>query len=333
MRLPLSAPPFWNRKAGAAARLLAPLARLYGERVAARMAQPGLRVAAPVVCVGNFTLGGAGKTPTAIAIAEALIALGEHPFFLSRGYGGSLRGPHLVAPGDEAARVGDEALLLARIAPTIVAADRVAGARLAMERGASVIVMDDGFQNPSLAKDAAFVVVDGATGIGNGLAFPAGPLRAPLHAQTPFATAVIVIGPGEAGARVAAYARGAARPVFQARLEPVGSEALAGRRVLGFAGIGQPEKFRRTLLGLGARVVAFEPFADHHRYTEAEATALARRAQADRLQLVTTEKDLVRIGGGRAREALASMTFAVPVRLTIDDPDGFLDLLRDLIRR
>jgi tetraacyldisaccharide 4'-kinase len=325
-------PAFWQRRTPSIlARLLSPLGHFYGGRVAARMGKAGRRVGVPVLCVGNFTLGGSGKTPMALAIAELLIEAGEKPVFLTRGYGGSIRGPALVGPDDRADKVGDEPILLARLAPTIVAADRVAGAARAIEAGASVIIMDDGFQNPSLSKAGAIVVVDGEAGIGNGLSFPAGPLRAPLYAQTPFATAVVIIGPGEAGERVAAYARGAARPVFRAALEPSRDLDLAGRRVLAFAGIGRPAKFRATLEALGAEVVAFETFADHHPYSEAEAVALATRAQAERLLPVTTEKDYARLEGGRARAALASMTLPVPVRLTFEDEAGMRKLLLGLI--
>lgn len=333
IRPELSQPGFWQQPPGLLARILSPLAGLYGGLVARRMAAPGRRLGIPVICVGNFTLGGAGKTPLAISIARMLAEAGERPTFLTRGYGGSTRGPLLVDAADTAATVGDEPLLLARIAPTVVSADRLAGAKLAVASGATVIVMDDGFQNPDLAKDVAIIAVDGGFGIGNGLSFPAGPLRAPLHAQTPLASAVVVIGHGEPGERVAAYCRGAARPVFSARLEPVGAAALAGRRVLGFAGIGRPEKFRRTLLDLGADVAGFQGFSDHHRYSEADAAALATRAQAEKLLPVTTEKDLVRLAGGPARIALASMAATVPVRLVFDDTAGFRKLLLGLTRR
>ncbi|MFN8831840.1 MAG: tetraacyldisaccharide 4'-kinase [Labrys sp. (in: a-proteobacteria)] len=326
-------PAFWQRRTpGLVARLLSPIGQVYGARVAARMARAGRRVEVPVLCVGNFTLGGSGKTPMALAIAELLIEAGERPVFLTRGYGGSIRGPALVDTDDRADRVGDEPLLLARLAPTIVAADRVAGAQRAIEAGASVIIMDDGFQNPSLAKSGAIVVVDGEAGIGNGLSFPAGPLRAPLYAQTPFATAVVIIGPGEAGERVAAYARGAARPVFRAALEPAAAPDLAGRRVLAFAGIGRPEKFQATLAAMGAEIAAFEAFPDHHPYSEAEAVALATRAQAERLLPVTTEKDHARLSGGPARKALASMSLPVPVGIRFEDEAGIRRLLLGLLR-
>ena len=186
-------PSFWWGEASLASAMLAPLAAIYGAVAQARLARRGRRAAAPVVCIGNFTVGGAGKTPTALVVARMLAAAGERPVFLSRGYGGTLAGPVLVDPTRHRAQdVGDEPLLLARTAPTIVARDRVKGASIAA--GASVIVMDDGFHNPSLAKDFAVLVVDARRGIGNGRVIPAGPLRAPLDAQLARAHALVLVG-------------------------------------------------------------------------------------------------------------------------------------------
>lgn len=207
-------PSFWWREASLAATLLTPFAALYGAVAARRLAAPGRDVGIPIICVGNLDLGGAGKTPTALAVGELLQAAGATPFFLSRGYGGSLAGPVRVEPARHtAAMVGDEPLLLARLAPTVVARDRVLGANFARARGASVVVMDDGFQNPSLTKNLSILVVDGTRGIGNGRVFPAGPLRAPLQAQLARAHAILVIGEegrGEEGRTVASI-RDAAR--------------------------------------------------------------------------------------------------------------------------
>jgi len=329
----LRAPKFWYRPPGVAARLLRPLAEAYGTRVAARMAAKGARAAVPVLCIGNFTLGGAGKTPLAIALADILTRAGTAPAFLTRGYGGSERGPLRVQPGDSADRVGDEAMLLAARAPTVVAADRVAGAAMAVEAGAQVIVMDDGFQNPSLAKDCSIIAVDGETGIGNGLSFPAGPLRAPLHTQTPFASAVVVIGPGDAGNRVLDFARGSGLAVFRARIGPeAGAPVLRGKRVLAYAGIGRPQKFFKTLADLGAIIAASEVFSDHHPFSEADAIRIATRARAGKLVPVTTEKDMTRLSGGPARDALASLTVPVPVRLSFEDETKVARFLKDALR-
>ena len=187
-------PAFWWRNAGLAAGLLAPFAAVYGAIAARRMAGTGARAGVPVLCVGNFTLGGAGKTPAVMMLTKMLQAAGEQPCCLSRGYGGRNSGPKLVdAQNDRAAQTGDEALLLARVAPTIVARDRVAGAQAARATGASLIIMDDGLQNASLAKDFALAVIDGRRGIGNACVFPAGPLRAPIDAQLEQSDALLIV--------------------------------------------------------------------------------------------------------------------------------------------
>jgi tetraacyldisaccharide 4'-kinase len=329
----LRPPAFWYAPSSLATRLLSPIARIYGDRVAARMAQAGSRAAVPVVCIGNFTLGGAGKTPLAMAVAEILAKAGERPAFLTRGYGGSETGPAVVRARDAAERVGDEALLLAAHALTVVSSDRVAGAAKAVDAGATVIVMDDGFQNPSLAKDCSIVAVDGETGIGNGLSFPAGPLRAPIHAQIAFASAVVVIGPGDAGKRVFDFARGSSIAAFRARIGPDASApVLRGQRVLAFAGIGRPQKFFKTLADLGAIIAASETYPDHHAFSEADAIRIAERARAANLLPVTTSKDMTRLAGGPARDALASLTKTVPVRLSFETEATMATFLSETLR-
>jgi tetraacyldisaccharide 4'-kinase len=203
--MPLKAPFWWYRRKGAIALALAPLGRLYGDRAEARFARAEPYCSRlPVICIGNFTAGGGGKTPMAIAVAALLKELGQKPAFLTRGYGGTIEGPAFVEKGQSAEQVGDEPLLLAEIAPTMVAADRAAGAKAIEASEASVIVMDDGFQNPSLVKDLSLVVVDSESGIGNGLIMPAGPLRAPLDAQIARADALVVIGACAQGAHAVA---------------------------------------------------------------------------------------------------------------------------------
>src|SRR5712691_214030 len=327
-------PPFWWRAAGIEACLLAPAAAAYGAVAASRLKRKGYRAGVPVICVGNPTLGGAGKTPTALAVAHMLKAAGERPVFLSRGYGGRQRGPLLVAPDrDRAADVGDEPLLLARVAPTVVARDRVEGAKAAHAAGATVIVMDDGFQNPSLAKDFSMLVIDGRRGLGNSKVFPAGPLRAPLDAQLARADAVVLVGAvGEAaGAARAAEVR--KLPSLRARLEPDREviAALAGQRVLAFAGIGDPEKVFATLREAGIVVAATRSFADHHRYTQADARDLCRQADAEGLTLVTTEKDTARLQGEEAMAELAVRVCALPVGLVFAQEAVLGKLLVDRI--
>jgi tetraacyldisaccharide 4'-kinase len=239
-----------------------------------------------VICVGNLTAGGSGKTPVALASAALLQAKGRKVFFLTRGYCGSEAGPIEVKPGDRAEQVGDEALLLSQIAPTIVAQDRAQGAALADARGADVIVMDDGHQNFSLIKDLSLVVVDGETGFGNRRMIPAGPLREGVRQGLKRADAVIVMGHGNPDLE------GYQGPLLNARLVPEG-DALRGKRVFAFAGIGRPEKFVATLKTTGALVMGSQFFADHHPFQPGEIAAL--KARADGAQLVTTEKDFVRL--------------------------------------
>jgi len=314
-------PGFWWRKAGPMAALLSPLAALYGLVAARRMAQGGARVGVPVICIGNFTLGGAGKTPTAIAVAHMLQAAGERVFFLTRGYGGSNAGPKRVdVHADTAAAVGDEALLLARAAPTVVARDRVAGAAIAKAEGASVIVMDDGLQNGSLRKDFALAVVDGRRGIGNGRVFPAGPLRAPLVAQLARIDALLVVGDAEAARDVAGAAAGRRLPVWHGRLAPHPETAGAiARPVLAFAGIGDPEKFFATATAAGIDVVARRAFPDHHRFTAEEAAELLMAADSEALALLTTEKDRARMTGDPALSALMERAHVLPVTMEIEE--------------
>jgi tetraacyldisaccharide 4'-kinase len=317
-------PSFWWREPGLVSGLLSPLAAIYGAVAALRMAQQGHRVGIPVLCVGNLTLGGAGKTPAAMAVARILDAAGRRPVMLSRGYGGALKGPVGVDPARHgAADVGDEPLLLARCAPTIVARDRAAGADAARAAGAGAIVMDDGFQSPALHKDRSILVVDGRRGIGNGRVFPAGPLRGPLQDQLGRANALMVIGVGAGGEAVAALARDI--PVFHGRLEP-DAEALAllkGRPVLAFAGIGDPEKFFATLRDAGIEIGATVPFPDHHRYRRFEARELIERAGRGGLVLVTTEKDQARLAGQDDLAALAAITRALPVTLQVAEAAAF----------
>ncbi|TMI99922.1 MAG: tetraacyldisaccharide 4'-kinase [Alphaproteobacteria bacterium] len=325
----MQAPAFWWRKPGARAALLSPLAAIYGAVAARQFKQPGAHAGAPVICVGNPTVGGAGKTPTAIAIARMLIAAGENPVFLTRGYGGALAGPIIVQPQHTAADVGDEPLLLARIAPTVVARDRVAGARLATAKCASIIVMDDGFQNPSLAKKLSILVIDGTRGIGNGRVIPAGPLRAPLDAQLDRAHAILIVGDVTGAAPLVIAARSRRLPLFHARLtpDPATVAELASTKVLAFAGIGDPVKFFATLAEAGLEAPIRRAFGDHHRYRADEATALLNEAERNRLTLLTTEKDLARMQGDASLATLAARARALPVDLRITEDEDFRSFL------
>lgn len=325
----MRAPGFWWRPPGLLARLLSPLGALYGAVTLRRMRQAGSDPGIPVICVGNFVAGGAGKTPTAIALTGMLTARGEKPFVLMRGYGGSLAGPVEVHASHHAAQaVGDEPLLMARHVRTVIARDRAAGAVLAKALGASVIVMDDGLQNPGLAKRLRLAVVDGASGIGNGYCLPAGPLRAPLAGQLGTVDAVLVIGAGEAGEAVAAAARAAGVAVLRARLEPQAEAAaqLRGQPVLAVAGIGRPEKFAATLRQAGAQIVAQRSFGDHHPYTAGDVAELIATARQHGCLIATTEKDMVKLeplwpGGER------HLLLPVPVSLVFGEAERVAAML------
>ena len=302
-----------------------PLGAIYGVIAGQRLQRSGFDAGIPVLCVGNYHVGGAGKTPTVLALVKLLRELGETPVVLSRGYGGQLRGPVMVDPARHAAAdVGDEPLMLARTIPVVVARDRVDGVALARSQGASVIVMDDGFQNPAIAKDASLIVIDGNRGLGNACIFPAGPLRAPLPPQLSRTDALVVVGDGSAAEAVAAAIAAQGKPVLPAhvRADDASVASLRGKRVLAFAGIGDPARFFRTLRANGIEVVLERAFADHHPFSEREIEALTEEAGRDALTLVTTEKDLARL---RGRDGLPDWAGAiVPFAVTLEFKDAAL---------
>lgn len=297
------------------ARALRPLGRAYGALTLRRLAGAiPYRAGLPVVCVGNFTAGGTGKTPLSLALAARLRALGHQPAFLTRGYGGKLREPTRVDLSTHDSRqAGDEALLLARFAPTVVARDRAAGARVieASPPRASIIIMDDGLQNPALAKSLSIAVVDSRRGVGNGEVIPAGPLRAPLDAQLELVNAIVVNhAPGEAiepDRGIMGWLRERFQgPVIAAATEPAGDlDWLRGARVIAHAGIANPARFHTMLRAHGAEIVREQTLKDHHVYTDDDAAGLLDMAHAHDARLVTTEKDFIRLL--HARGALAEL--------------------------
>lgn len=287
-------PSFWQRRDWRSD-LLLPAAGLWRlGTLLHRWAVRPKRVALPVICLGGVTVGGAGKTPAALAVARHLIARGRRPHFVTRGYGGTLGGPIRVDPKiHSATEVGDEALLLAAVAPCWVARDRRRGCAAAAVAGADCVILDDGLQNPSLEKDLAILCLDGPSGLGNGRLLPAGPLREPLDRALARTHAVLLIGDDrqDLAARLAPTT-----PLLSARLEPVEtSRPWRGRRLYGFCGLGQPEKFFASLAAAGADIVGRRIFADHHPYRGPELAALAKAATEADAPLVTTQKDWVRL--------------------------------------
>lgn len=317
------APPFWWNDADWRAKGLQPFAWAYGQVASARMKNGRReRLPVPVICVGNFTVGGAGKTPTTLALAEAARARGRKPGILSRGYGGTMDGPVVVDPSHHRAKdVGDEPMLLAVAAPTVIAADRIKGARLLLDQGVDTVIMDDGFQSARIAADYALLVIDAMRGLGNGHIIPAGPVRAPVAEQLRHATALLSVGQGDGAAGLVRAASRAGKPVYEARITPRDHTRYAGKRVLAFAGIGDPERFFRTLEGCGAEIAARRTFGDHHIFSDEEIGELLSEAERGGLQLVTTEKDAVRLAGEHGRaEALAQAAWALTIDMTFDQP-------------
>lgn len=313
-------PDFWQTD-HLPARLLAPLGHAYALAGALRrrMARPW-RAPVPVVCIGNLSLGGTGKTQLAIALARRLVGAGRRPHILTRGYGGREAGPRRVDPAaDDAATVGDEPLLLAAAAPTWIARERAAGARAAVGDGADILLMDDGYQNPSLVQDLKILVVDGRRGFGNGRVVPAGPLREPVARGLARADAVVIVGEDRAGIGAMLPP---ATPRLPASITPAGdAPSVAGRRIVAFAGIGDPERFFEGLAEAGADLVHRRAFADHHRYRMRELSDLMDMAERLGADTLTTAKDIVRIP-----PALRSRFRAFPVELHLADPDA-LDAL------
>ena len=315
-------PAFWHRPSSWTSQLLRPLAAIYGAVAAQRLQRVGVDAGIPVLCVGNYHVGGAGKTPTVLALAKLLRELEERPVVLSRGYGGRLRGPVKVDPDRHTASdVGDEPLMMAATLPVVISRDRAEGVALARSQGASVILMDDGFQNPSVVKDASLIVIDGTRGLGNGRVIPAGPLRAPLRPQLERTDALIVVGEGNAAQKVAVEIAARGKPVLSAHLKPdeASLAALRGKRVLAFAGIGDPTRFFNTLRGSGLEVVRGKAFADHHAFTKGEIEDLVAEAVRDGLTLVTTEKDLARLRGADGVPAWAQAIVPFAVTLQFED--------------
>lgn len=339
-RVSQSEPDWWYaQEPRLAGLLLAPASWIYGAAAVARMrlTKP-FRAKRAVICVGNFTAGGAGKTPLTLAVAEIVRSLGREPWALSRGYGGNAKGPLRINPAMHAAsEVGDEPLLLARSIPTVVARSRSAGAEFIDNAApaSAVIVMDDGLQNPTLAKDLTLAVVDRTRGIGNGRVIPAGPLRAPLSVQIALANAIVINGPRDhlASPAVANLADSVSIPTLACWPAPDSdAEVWRNKAVLAYAGIANPGRFFALLRSLGARVMEERAFPDHHAFTDADAASLMAAARRLGVELVTTEKDFARIAhasGPLAELRAASKVLAIKLEFS----EGDRALLTELIAR
>lgn len=332
--MPPDEPSWWYAEEGKGQwvqHLLAPAAWAFANMAKRRFAKEvAYRSRLPVICVGNFVAGGTGKTPLSAVIGEHLISRGRSPVFLSRGYGGAMRGPVFVAPGQHrAAEVGDEPLLLARTAPVMIARDRRAGMQAieTSEAAADAVIMDDGLQNPSVKKDLVIALIDGARGVGNGSVIPAGPLRAPMEFQLGLVDAIVVNGRGSsAGAATRVRDQLKQRfpgPVLQADVAPAGETAwLADQPVLAYSGIGHPARFFSLLERHGANLAGVRTFGDHHQFKEHEAASLIKAALSLGARLVTTQKDWVRLSGeGGALAELQQASTAVAIKLDFDDLD------------
>ena len=328
-------PDFWyNQNGSFFSALLAPAGWAYGLASAIRQdrAEPW-QAPIPVICIGNLVAGGQGKTPTALSVGAHFIGLGRSVHFLSRGYGGSLDGTHRVdLTTHTSAEVGDEPLLLAATAPSWISVDRQAGIEAAHAAGAEFVVMDDGFQNPSVKKDLSIIVIDGETGFGNGRLIPAGPLREGVTVGLARAQAVVIIGEDrfKLEGLLSDIAKGYAQnPVqtFKARLKPdAAALTLKDQKIYAFAGIGRPKKFFNTLLEIGCDLVGAKAFDDHHPFSENGVSSLLELARSEGARLVTTAKDHVRLPDAQKKDVAI-----VSVTLDWSDASALDSLLKPLI--
>ncbi len=317
----MQAPAFWEQPDHPATTLLRPASWVWQSVTRWRLAH-GARQKTPIpsLCIGNLTAGGAGKTPTAIALAQLLQELGAKPAFGNRGYGATPSAPcvQVDVAKHTAKEVGDEALLLAAQAPCYVSADRMAAARAAQADGATHIIYDDGLQNPTIAYDHALLVIDGAYGVGNGQVMPAGPLRETLQSALPRVDGIIIIGDDKQNL---AAQRGD-KPLFRGTLQPATGSLKKDEKYFAFAGIGRPEKFFATCRKEGLQLAATRCFPDHHLFTAQELVSLAQKALEQQALLITTAKDATRLS-----PAWRDRVQVLSVALRFDAPETLTQLL------
>lgn len=313
----MKTPKYWQSNSFIS-KILMPIAWFYG-----RLTQWRLKFSTPpkadipVICIGNITAGGTGKTPVSVSIAKMLESEMMHPFFITRGYGGKLNNIYVNNKKHSAHDVGDEPLLLSHQAPVVIASNRFNGAKLALKEGADILIMDDGFQNPSLHKDLSFLVFDGHYGIGNGKIIPAGPLRETLEDGLKRADALIIMGKDKHD-----LAKRTNLPVFFGHTEAV-QTTINNTNVLAFAGIGHPQKFYHTLQMQGFNIVDSIDFPDHHFYSKNELNELLTKAQALNAEIYTTSKDFVKIP-----TSYHKYINVLEIAVVWDDPEGLLNFIK-----
>lgn len=319
--MPLKTPAFWYRPSGFLAHTLTPAAWLYqaGHNLNQAIKTKPYKSSLPVICVGNAIAGGSGKTPTVITLINLLKQQGiaSNPAVLTRGYGGTIKKATIVKPDQHTAKdVGDEPLLLAKHAMTIISPDRAEGARLAEQNKANFIIMDDGLTNQSLNKTINLLVVDRQMDFGNCKTIPAGPLREPLSKILPKTDAVICIGePFHSD-----------KEVFEVTLETAGTIDTS-KEYIAFTGIAFPEKFRNTLDGAGAKISGWHTFADHHNFTDSELTRLQSEAKEKNSTLITTEKDHARLPDSFKKEIET-----LPVEIKLKTPENLITFIQERLK-
>lgn len=319
--MPLSTPKFWHKRWSVMSILLIPFSWLYQLAHAINIARQGTpyKSKIPVICIGNAIAGGSGKTPTVMALIKIIREnnLAKNPVILTRGYGGDITTPTLVDRNKHnAENVGDEALLLAQHAPTIIAQNRAEGAKFAEDNKHDLIIMDDGLQNNRLHKDISFLVVDRQIDFGNNRILPAGPLREPLAKILPRIDSIICIG----------RKFHSDKPVFEAAIEPQNTLDTS-KTYIAFAGLGYPEKFKNTLLDLGVNLVGWHAFPDHYPYTEKDLEILKTHANDLDATLITTEKDFVRLPQNYKDEIET-----LPITLNFKSTNDITAFLKDELR-